>query len=621
MMHSEQPTVTATNHPKQVVEEKVVVNDAPIENKWERVSKGKASNGRGVGVCRNTLSNQEWEGKVRHGFPNGYGTMWYPDAQLHTTGKISIVDGNLCFNGHCEMKWNDGRRYTGNLYNSSLHGKGCLMWADGSVYDGYWAEGQMSGYGTLESWNTNGLKLRPEGGVRANSYRYTGEFCDNKPNGEGVFEFFSVPDDACQDYDTASTQEKQGIGHGRWLRRFTGRFKDWYPLDGKLETPREIYPNVSYDGKTKVSGFPQWYWGENEYTAESDETFFEVPDGSEEFRYVLEACGPGQHQILGDQVQIKRIVNPGLRNKYESEKRFLKGRLKKRREPKEWDPATMERVGFHAPGPALPGCEIPPHKEISLHGFRPMLAGGVNGTVLGRGTYFGPLAVANHYAKKTLEKEEKLHPKYRMRVLFTYLISGSYIGGSPGMCVPPHNPKGVEGERYDSLVDNEQNPKIFVMGNSDQMYPAYEITYERQSMPIRAQAVKSSANIPAGTNTGTTSHLAASTVIPTQQAGLPGQLPGAKRANPSNTGQEHAKRHQPNTRPTQPGAGAPPAALHGHQQMTRLLLPGRGGPPAGLHGDQPMTHPTQPGAGAPPAALHGQQQLPSANDSTIVIED
>ena len=39
------------------------------------------------------------------------------------------------------------------------------------------------------------------------------------------------------------------------------------------------------------------------------------------------------------------------------------------------------------------------------------------------------------------------------------------------MCVPPHNPKGVEGERYDSLVDNEQNPKIFVMGNSDQMYP------------------------------------------------------------------------------------------------------------------------------------------------------
>ena len=56
------------------------------------------------------------------------------------------------------------------------------------------------------------------------------------------------------------------------------------------------------------------------------------------------------------------------------------------------------------------------------------MAGGVNGTVLGRGTYFGPLAVANHYAKKTLEKEEKLHPKYRMRVLFTYLISGSYIG-------------------------------------------------------------------------------------------------------------------------------------------------------------------------------------------------
>ena len=38
----------------------------------------------------------------------------------------------------------------------------------------------------------------------------------------------------------------------------------------------------------------------------------------------------------------------------------------------------------------------------------------------------------------------------------------------------------VQGERfvrYDSLVDNVANPKIFVVQHSSQAYPAYVITY------------------------------------------------------------------------------------------------------------------------------------------------
>ena len=44
------------------------------------------------------------------------------------------------------------------------------------------------------------------------------------------------------------------------------------------------------------------------------------------------------------------------------------------------------------------------------------------------------------------------------------------------MKIPPVIP-GSQYNRFDSLVDNESNPSIFVVQDGSQAYPAYLITY------------------------------------------------------------------------------------------------------------------------------------------------
>ena len=48
------------------------------------------------------------------------------------------------------------------------HGKGKLVWADGSAYDGFWRQNLMHGRGTL--YDTDGKTVK-----------YTGDFIDGKP--------------------------------------------------------------------------------------------------------------------------------------------------------------------------------------------------------------------------------------------------------------------------------------------------------------------------------------------------------------------------------------------------------------------------------------------------------
>ena len=70
--------------------------------------------------------------------------------------------------GHGELKWKDGKMYTGNFVNDKREGQGTFIWADGRQYIGDWKAGKQHGIGTYISkdgqekqgeW-ANGRKIR-----------------------------------------------------------------------------------------------------------------------------------------------------------------------------------------------------------------------------------------------------------------------------------------------------------------------------------------------------------------------------------------------------------------------------------------------------------------------------
>ena len=56
------------------------------------------------------------------------------------------------------------------------------------------------------------------------------------------------------------------------------------------------------------------------------------------------------------------------------------------------------------------------------------------------------------------------------------VLVGQYCVGDPSMIVPPPNPWKPE-ILYDSVVDNQSSPDIFVVFFDNQCYPEYLITF------------------------------------------------------------------------------------------------------------------------------------------------
>ena len=96
---------------------------------------------------------------------------------------------------------------------------------------------------------------------------------------------------------------------------------------------------------------------------------------------------------------------------------------------------------------------------------------GKNGTVYGKGSYFAVDASLSH-------KYAKQHGDYYFMFLATVLV-GSYTVGRHEYLKPPpkQDPSNPASDRYDSCVDNTDNPKIFVVFEFDQCYPEYIISY------------------------------------------------------------------------------------------------------------------------------------------------
>ena len=109
---------------------------------------------------------------------------------------------------------------------------------------------------------------------------------------------------------------------------------------------------------------------------------------------------------------------------------------------------------------------------------------GKSGTKYGEGSYFASNAFYSHsYATCGSDG-------FRFMFLARVLI-GSFIKGEPKYRRPPSkDPSNPSSDLYDSCVDNERNPAIFVIFNSDQFYPEYVIKYSTLEHDPNFQARK-----------------------------------------------------------------------------------------------------------------------------------
>ena len=97
---------------------------------------------------------------------------------------------------------------------------------------------------------------------------------------------------------------------------------------------------------------------------------------------------------------------------------------------------------------------------------------GKNGTRYGEGSYFAVNAsYSNNYSSQSRE---------RYMFLATVLTGEYKLGGRDLRRPPLKDPSNPASDLYDSCVDNEQHPKIFVIFNDEQCYPLFLIKYRMQ---------------------------------------------------------------------------------------------------------------------------------------------
>lgn len=156
-------------------------------------------------------------------------------------------------------------------------------------------------------------------------------------------------------------------------------------------------------------------------------------------------------------IKVERIQNQYLRQGYDLKKKHL--------EAKNGQNQVRERILYH--GTQLTACE-----SIEKNGFNRSYAG-KNATIYGHGVYFAVNASYSAQSRYSLPDCNGLKYMYVARVL-----TGRYTVGNSTMKVPPEHSAKDTHDLYDSLVDNAQNPTIFVTFHDDQAYPDYLITFQ-----------------------------------------------------------------------------------------------------------------------------------------------
>ncbi|XP_069389111.1 protein mono-ADP-ribosyltransferase PARP14-like [Paralichthys olivaceus] len=154
-------------------------------------------------------------------------------------------------------------------------------------------------------------------------------------------------------------------------------------------------------------------------------------------------------------VKIERIQNPMLWKSLQIKKRDIEQRN---------GHSNNERHLFHGTIEALVNT-------INEHGFNRAYAG-KNAACFGNGTYFA--VNASYSAQDTYSKP---NPKGEKCMYLCQVLTGDYTLGQQHMIVPPAKGN-TSFQKYDSVVDNVNNPSMFIIFHDTQAYPEYLITFQ-----------------------------------------------------------------------------------------------------------------------------------------------
>ena len=94
---------------------------------------------------------------------------------------------------------------------------------------------------------------------------------------------------------------------------------------------------------------------------------------------------------------------------------------------------------------------------------------------------FGPGYYFTSNASSCIEWCREHYPHSRLSLIVCQVLLGTYTQGSPGL---KEFPRRANGRFYDSLVDNKDDPSVFVVENVDQCYPAFVIDFSPASTPV-----------------------------------------------------------------------------------------------------------------------------------------
>ncbi|KAK2554340.1 Protein mono-ADP-ribosyltransferase PARP14 [Acropora cervicornis] len=153
-------------------------------------------------------------------------------------------------------------------------------------------------------------------------------------------------------------------------------------------------------------------------------------------------------------VKIERVQNPALYATYAIRKKKM-----------DEGNGSKEMSLFH--GTAGESCKMINHTGFN-RGFH-----GKNATAFGNGVYFALQAA--YSARSTYSPPDANGNRH---IYLTKVLVGEYTKGRQGLITPPPKDPNDPTDLYDSVVDDAQNPQIFVVFYDWQCYPEYLITFQ-----------------------------------------------------------------------------------------------------------------------------------------------
>ncbi|XP_048247705.1 protein mono-ADP-ribosyltransferase PARP14-like isoform X1 [Haliotis rufescens] len=184
---------------------------------------------------------------------------------------------------------------------------------------------------------------------------------------------------------------------------------------------------------------------------------FPVAAGGEEFKTVEQRFMSTINNSKAKVLKVTRIQNRSLYQQYAAKRKQLEKQNPQgtQNEAWLWHGTSTDAIG-----------------SINAHGFNRSYCG-KNATYYGQGVYFA--VNAKYSARDAYSRPDAQGQKY---LYLVRVLTGVYTLGDPKMRVAPSKTGSTGTELYDSVVNDINNPVMYVVFNDTQAYPDYLVTFQ-----------------------------------------------------------------------------------------------------------------------------------------------